>query len=1079
MGISDVSLTKIVVPPRRREILSRERLLNLLYDLVEKKLILISAPAGYGKTSLLIDLAHNIDIKVCWLSLDELDQEPQRFLSYFIACIARSFPQFGHRSTAILESLVSLDQGVENLLVSLANDIFQDIGEHFLVVLDDYQYVDDIPFIRDFISRFIQLVGENCHLLLSSRIVPALPDMLTLIARDQAGGLSLIELAFQPEEIQTLFQKKFGTTLSPEGLEDLSRRTEGWITGLYLSHWSNSFSQVDFARTPGAINVDVFDYLSQQVLEQQPPGIRNFLLETSLLDEFNHEMYATIFSDPALPNQDGKELVRTIQQNNLFVIPLGQDGSWFRYHHLFRDFLRQRMRQENPLRVDIILDKAVQYYSQRSDWEKAYFICEQRGDVEARISLVEKSGSILIQNDRLLTLEKWLDGIPQVLARRRPVILSLMGFLALVRGKPETGLPLLSSAETQFRSAKDIPNLVLCLVRIAWAHRLFGDYLTSMKVAEEALKLGSNRRNLGSLRAEAQRSMGLCLFRLGKAREAIGWLEKSLGFYSRVGEKRHASMVEAELGMANRALGAYAQARDWYDHALVTLTEIGDLTWQATLLNSMGVLHHAQGEYEQAVKAFEQGLECARHSGYMDTEALILTSLGDVYAEIGDVTTAEQTYQQAEGIARQVSDQFLLNYLSMLLADLYRQKKAYDQAFALLEEVLPAVKASGSNYECGLYYLISGKLYLASGNTQQAIWDLQTAIDQFGQGGLIMEHAWTRLWYAAACNDFGDTNAAQMHFKEASRLVGDNLPRHSLAVSLVHVQPWLDNIMQVGQTDPECIRLLDQARHLESDLPRIRKNLRQLSTAVTPQVPHIIIHTLGKAQVRVNGKLITSADWQTKSVRDLFFYFFIMEKPVTKEKVGAAFWPDITLAQLKLRFKNNLYRLRHALGQDVILYDDNFYRFNTDLDYESDMDQFESELALARRTQDISQQIEHYQNAVEMVQGSFLEDIHADWAWHQRERLDQIYLSATLALARLLLKNGIREEAVKYCQRAIDRDPCLEEAHQLAMQIYAIMHDKPAITRQYRLCQKILRNTLGSDPSHETEEVYQQAISRK
>jgi DNA-binding SARP family transcriptional activator len=654
-----------------------------------------------------------------------------------------------------------------------------------------------------------------------------------------------------------------------------------------------------------------------------------------------------------------------------------------------------------------------------------------------------------------------------------------MGFLALVRGKPETGLPLLSNAESLFRSAKDIPNLALCLVRIAWAHRLLGDYPASMMAANEVLKLSSNRSKLGSLRAEAQRSMGLCLFRLGKAKEAVGWFEKSLGFYARMGKKRHASMVETEMGMAYRALGDYPEARNWYEHAIVTFKEIGDLTWQATLLNSMGVLHHAQGEYELAVNAFEEGLECARHSGYLDTEALILTSLGDLYAEIGEVAIAVLTYQQAEGIARMVSDQFLINYLSMVMADLYRQQRAFNKALALLEEVLPAVKASESYYERGLYYLISGKVFLSSGNTQQAIWDLQTAIDQFSQGGLIMEHAWTRLWYAAACHEFGDTVATHGNIKEAVALVGDKLPLHSLVASLVHVQQWLANIVDESQSHPEFARLLDRARHLESGLPGIRKKLRQLSSSVPVQVPHISIHTLGKAQVRINGKLISSTEWQTKSVRDMFFYFFFMAKPVTKEKIGAAFWPDISPAQLKLRFKNNIYRLRHALGQEVILFEDNLYRFNTDLDYECDLDQYESELALARTTQDISQQIDHYQKAFELVHGPFLEDIHADWAWHQRERLDQLYLSFTLTLARLLLQKGSKEEALQVCQRALDRDHCMEEAHQLAMQIYATMRDKAAITRQYRLCQKILHNELGSDPSPETQAVFQLTLSRK
>ena len=228
--------------------------------------------------------------------------------------------------------------------------------------------------------------------------------------------------------------------------------------------------------------------------------------------------------------------------------------------------------------------------------------------------------------------------------------------------------------------------------------------------------------------------------------------------------------------------------------------------------------------------------------------------------------------------------------------------------------------------------------------------------------------------------------------------------------------------------------------------------------------------------MRINGKLITGPQWQTQSVRDLFFFFFVIKKPVTKEQVGPAFWPDISPAQLKLRFKNNIYRLRRAVGQDTILFDKDLYRFNDNLDYEYDVDFFETELAQARAATDPNQQIYHYQTAVELVSGSYLEDIDASWVWSEREYIEQQYLSTLLRLAKLLLQSGKKEEALQFCQRALARDTCFEDAHQLAMQIYAAMKERAAVSRQYQLCKKILEKELGASPSSETEEVYRQSI---
>ncbi|MBI4732730.1 MAG: hypothetical protein HY781_11530, partial [Chloroflexi bacterium] len=204
-----LSHAKTTIPGRRPEIVSRARLLDKLDELLDKQLILVTAPAGYGKTSLLVDLANTTGMPVCWLALDAPDQEPQRFLTYFIAAISQRFPVFGNQSKAVLRDLVALDGGLENLIITIVNEIDEHIHEHFILILDDYQVVDSITEIRNFIGRFVQLVGENCHLILASRRLPTLPDLPILVARQQVGGFDLNELAFRPAEIRLLFEQGY------------------------------------------------------------------------------------------------------------------------------------------------------------------------------------------------------------------------------------------------------------------------------------------------------------------------------------------------------------------------------------------------------------------------------------------------------------------------------------------------------------------------------------------------------------------------------------------------------------------------------------------------------------------------------------------------------------------------------------------------------------------------------------------------------------------------------------------------------------------------------------------------------
>ncbi len=273
-----VSRTKIVVPTLRPGILHRARLLALFDDLLDKKLIIVAAPAGYGKTSLLVDFARQSELPVCWFSLDALDQDPQRFCAYLIASLEQRFPKFGKQSKAVLRSLVSLEQDTERLLSALVNEIDSQIDQHFVLVVDDYQFVDAVPDIRNLFSRFVYLAGENCHIILSSRRLPSLPDLTLMVARQQVSGFDLEELAFHPNEIQALFEKNYGMTLDEQAIEELVQQTEGWITGLHLSASSLASGLPDMTRAARTAGVDLAEYLDQEVLAPQPPKLREFLL---------------------------------------------------------------------------------------------------------------------------------------------------------------------------------------------------------------------------------------------------------------------------------------------------------------------------------------------------------------------------------------------------------------------------------------------------------------------------------------------------------------------------------------------------------------------------------------------------------------------------------------------------------------------------------------------------------------------------------------------------------------------------------------------------------------------------------
>jgi len=1068
-----LSRTKIIVPKRRDEILTRARLLELLNKLLDKRLILISAPAGYGKTSLLIDCANHAEMPLCWLSLDALDQDPQRFVAYFIAAIAHVFPKFGRQSMAALGSVTSLEDESERLLVTLVNEIYEQVSEHFILVLDDYQFVNDTPAIRDFVNRFAQLMGENCHLILSSRKIVILPDAILMIARDQVGGLGLLELAFEAPEIQALFEQNYHQHISAETADELVQQTEGWITGLQLSNPGMASGIADRLRAARAAGVGLFNYLSQEVLDQQPVELRAFLLRTSLLDEFDADLCEAVLSplDPSQP-QNWEQLNASVRLNNLFVLPVGPDGKWLRYHHLFQEFLNVNLREEHPELVEPILLRLAQVHERNGDLEKSYHAYQQLGDINALADLVERTGSILLYNDRLITLSNWLEYLPDELVRKRPVLLSLQGSIDVMRGKVQSGLSLLDQAEIAFRSCEDNANQALTLIRRASAHIYLGDYTASLADSEEALRLTAEGNSVKSVYAEALRVKGLSLHRTGQGQQAAECLARALEIFTELNQTHNIPRLQMELGMAHRAIGDSKTAQRYYEKALSLWQKEGNLFWQANLLNNMGVLYHFQGEYERAAMVLEEGLSCARRSGHSRMEAFILTSLGDLYTDLEELEAAQQAYQQAQEINSRANDNFLNRYLLLMQASIARMRGAFAQVQPLLEIAQKQINKSGSNYEQGLLHLEKGRFLFVNGNPQGAINELLSSEQCFYQGGLFIETGWSRLWLAAVYNHLKDKVRAREFIRAALSAVNSGQPVHSLVMVARQIRTWLSDL----QDDPEfgnaLQSLLKQADAMNTQLRTLRLRMRRITNAVPLSSPFLAVRAFGKAQVKAKGRLVTLSQWQTQEVRNLFFYFLNAAQAVTKEQVGVEFWPDLSPSQLKVRFKNNIYRLRRALGQDTILYENNLYQFNHTLDYEYDVGTFETQIALAETAQDIHERITCYQSAVALVKGAYLEDIDTVWVESDRERLNREYLSALLNLAKLYTESGDATRALQACQRAIASDACCEEAHRQPMRIYYMMGDHAAIVRQYQACKEALESELGVPPSPETEALY-------
>ena len=1064
------TLTKVILPQHRKELFTRQRLINLLYDLLDEKLILVIAPAGYGKTSLMIDFSYQVDLPVCWYAVDELDQAYERFFAYFIAALNQRFPDFGEASKTALAAINPFNPDINQLVSVIVNDAYEHIQEHFLIILDDYHFVSNVKEIQAFINRFINESAENCHLILSSRTLLSLPDLPLLVARSQVGGMGFEELAFRADEIQSFVLQYYHVTLSEAAAQDLARDTEGWITGLMLSAQVMGPGMTNQMRAARVTGVELYTYLAEEILDQQPAEIRDFLLRTSFLNEFDANLCTAIWGNET----DWRGLINQVVMNNLFVLPVGEDGRWLRYHQLFGEFLRTQFEKERPEQLDGLLRKIAAVYATLGEWVRAYSIYIRINDPAATADLIEKAGTSLIRNTQSSLLARWLDELPGDLLESRPTLLSHQGTVLLIQGQVENSLDYLNRAEAAQRQNDDRLGLARTLDRRATAHRYRGNYEASIQDGMEALTLTEGSRELRSVRAGAFRSIGISLYYQGQLEKAAEMLNQSLSLFKELKDEQNIALVHMELGICCQYQGNTNQAVRHNEHALNYWQEVRNSARQSFVLNNLGSLYHLAGNYSEAAKLFEQALQLARSNKIYRSEAYLLYNLGSLYADLEANDSARDAFQKTREVCQKLDDHFLLLNVDLAESTLARREGKYSRANAYLRSAKEFVEKSHSSFEDSLWQLEAGNVSLAENKSSKALEYLRHSYEVLNKGGQKLEAASAALLLSKGYSLVGDEPGARDSMEHALALVNDLESIQPLVVVGRVATEILRKYIDDPSLGASAVKLLNRIENFERQIPGLRRRLRPHTATVLLIPPKLSIYALGRTQVKLDGKPVTAPSWvNQKRARELFFYLVSQpNKGLTKEEIGLILWPESSTELLRLQFRNTLYYIRFALGQDVIISTDRRYLFNADIDYSYDVQDFENYLVQSEHSGSPTQRIALLQESLALYQGEFFPEGEGVWVMTERQRLAEINEHAQLTLAQLLLEQGEARAALAYCQNVVAENHCMESAHRLAMQSYAALGNRSGIKNQYEQCKQYLMEELGIEPSSETEKLY-------
>jgi LuxR family maltose regulon positive regulatory protein len=554
----------------------RQHLLSRLNTGLVRKLTLVSAPAGFGKTSLVINWLSALDRPHVWLSLENSDNRLALFLKYLVAGLQQLETSVGQ---TLLNNITEPLPPVEVLITSLLNDL-EELPHPYVLVLDDYHSINDLA-VHQAVRYLLENLPRQMHLVIITREDPLLP-LAQLRARGQLNELRLKDLRFTPEEAADFMQQTMQLELGPEELATVESRTEGWIAGLQLAALSlqDRDNRTGFLKNFGGDNRHIMDYLMDEVLTRQPAEIQQFLLKTSILERFCSPLCETLY-DGEISTGYGQEMLEKLEQSNLFIIPLDSQRKWFRYHQLFAELLRHRLNRNSSISVHELHRRAGNWFRQNGLLDEALNYAFLANDYSEAISLIEEHGSGMIKRGETTSLLGWLEKLPQVRIFERPLLCVLYGWILLLTN-PLKSIALIDELLSQAE------NLISAQIETSSSETLsLNNYIAGHIAAIQGM---------------------LSNWRGNTPEETARLLNNALSYLSD-GELEIRSILTYTLGVTCLVQGDNARAEKYLIEAVIQGTRSNNYFIALSATNSRARMNISTGNLREAEAICREGLE--------------------------------------------------------------------------------------------------------------------------------------------------------------------------------------------------------------------------------------------------------------------------------------------------------------------------------------------------------------------------------------------------------------------------------------------------------------------------------------